>query len=526
MLRSNLVNRRQFLGRVGRNVGSVALGVALAERIAVARGAPPGWLLSTERLRFGALDPLVDLMQETPADALLPLLVTRLRGGTSLADVVGAAALANARALGGTNYNGYHALMAMVPSFEMSTLLEPKLAPLPVLKVVHRNARFLADAGRTHDDALAPIPPLAPGANGGDPAASSPNAASSLAADVRARDLDRAERDLAALAAESKTKAFEEVQEFVRDDGNVHRIVLSWRAFDLLRFAGESQATTLLRQSVRFCVDEDGRRAKNGAALSEIGPTVHRLVAQHRLFALPLGHARLDDARIEQLADVFFRGDSKSAAETAAATLAEGADPEDVGLAISLAATKLVLHDPGRSDEQPGKPRGSVHGASVGVHASDSANAWRHVARASSPQTAFASLIAGAFHTAGQTKLVGEKPFDHDGAPCAASEPAALLRELDGKVRERDQKGACAATRRYAELGHDVRPLLDLLLRYALSEDGALHAEKYFHTIREEHAAARPAHRTLHLVALARVTASSFGFPAPGYADATKLLAS
>ena len=64
----------------------------------------------------------------------------------------------------------------------------------------------------------------------------------------------------------------------------------------------------------------------------------------------------------------------------------------------------LVLGDPGRPKEwaSPNKPEGSVHGDSVGVHASDAANAWRHIARVTSARNTFASLIAAAYHTAGQ----------------------------------------------------------------------------------------------------------------------------
>jgi hypothetical protein len=62
------------------------------------------------------------------------------------------------------------------------------------------------------------------------------------------------------------------------------------------------------------------------------------------------------------------------------------------------------------------------------------------------------------------------------------------------------------------------------LLRYAISEDGALHAEKYYQTVAEEFAATRPAFRWRQLVGLARVTASEFGRPAPGYAEARDLL--
>jgi hypothetical protein len=53
---------------------------------------------------------------------------------------------------------------------------------------------------------------------------------------------------------------------------------------------------------------------------------------------------------------------------------------------------------------------------------------------------------------------------------------------------------------------------------------GALHAEKYYRTASEEFAAARPAFRWRHVVALARVTASEFGQRAAGYDEACRLL--
>ncbi len=62
------------------------------------------------------------------------------------------------------------------------------------------------------------------------------------------------------------------------------------------------------------------------------------------------------------------------------------------------------------------------------------------------------------------------------------------------------------------------------MLRYATSEDGALHAEKYYRTVCEEFASMRPAFKWRQLVALARVTASEYGYAAPGYAEACKLL--
>jgi hypothetical protein len=57
-----------------------------------------------------------------------------------------------------------------------------------------------------------------------------------------------------------------------------------------------------------------------------------------------------------------------------------------------------------------------------------------------------------------------------------------------------------------------------------MSEDGALHAEKYYRTAAEEFASTRRAFRWRQLVALARVTASECGQPAPGYAESRDLL--
>ena len=77
----------------------------------------------------------------------------------------------------------------------------------------------------------------------------------------------------------------------------------------------------------------------------------------------------------------------------------------------------------------------------------------------------------------------------------AIAQAPALLREADGAIRENDQERAVAAVARYGRLGHDPRPVFDVLLGYAVSEDGALHAEKYYRTVSEEFASLRPAFR-------------------------------
>jgi len=96
------------------------------------------------------------------------------------------------------------------------------------------------------------------------------------------------------------------------------------------------------------------------------------------------------------------------------------------------------------------------------------------------------------------------------------AEPPAAVHRMRGEL------GPDEGAAQYAEeLGDTV---FDLLLRYAVSEDGALHAEKYYRTVTEEFSATRPAFRWRQLVALARVTASEYGRPAPGMAEARQVL--
>jgi hypothetical protein len=162
----------------------------------------------------------------------------------------------------------------------------------------------------------------------------------------------------------------------------------------------------------------------------------------------------------------------------------------------------------------------------VGVHASDAANAWRNISRVSDRRNSVASLIVGAYHTAGQTggQTPQPYPFAEHSEKVRDVPEGALLAETESAIKANDQARACALAHRYGSLDRPARPLFDLLLRYAISEDGALHAEKYYRTVTEEFAATRPSFRWRHLAALARVTASEHGHPAPGVAEARKLL--
>lgn len=509
-------SRREFLADVGRGMLIGSVGTATAFDLGLSSAFADG---ETSRITFGSLEPLVSLMQETSPDKLIPQLVGQLEKGTSLKTLVSAGALANVRAFAGQDYIGYHTFMALLPALQMSGQLPSERQALPVLKVLHRNSRQIQSQQRNHEDGLRAVEPAE--ANG-------KTSGEQLRAAVRAVDWKSAESQFATMAQGPAGEAFNHLQYAVQDEVDVHRVVLSWRSLAMLDVAGQEYAHTLLRQSVRYCVHVEERMRDRNYKPSPLRQILPRLLSEHKLIDRSVGTRKGDNAWLEELAGTIFSGSREAAAEAVAMALAEGFAPEDVGEAISVAANQLVLHDPGRLEKYSSKekPPGCVHGDSVGVHASDAANAWRNISRVGNSRNRVSSLIVGAFHTAGQLRWASSDPYPYrEQLEEVSSKNGETLRsQLEEAIRSNDQARACAVVHRYGELKQPVRPVLDLLLKYAVSQDGALHAEKYYHTVTEEYATTRPALRWRQIIALARVTASEYGFAAPGYQEACDLL--
>jgi hypothetical protein len=519
-------SRREFLADVGRGMFVASLGPVLAYELglAPAYGGEEG----AQRLTFGALEPLVTALQETPPDRLLPDLVARLSAGTDLKQLTAAAALANARAFGGEHYRGYHTFMALVPAYHMAMELSGPRQALPVLKVLYRNSAFIQADGAHEHDALHPIAPaeIPAGANAGD-----------LLREANAQhDTERADRIFAAMAQGSPDQAFDDLLQFnVEDHAGVHEVVLAYRSYALLDFTGREHAQTLLRQSVRQCVDHsanaDSRPADPRRALLPV------LLDRHKLPSSMRNERVADDRWVQAMSETILSTAPDQASDAVAAALAEGFKTEHVGQAIALAANQLLLR---QVAEWSGRYGRRTHGDSPGVHASDAVNAWRNIARVSSPRNAAAAMILAAYFVADSRRWATEQggmanetfPRQEDMDRITVSDPEAILRDLDGAIRENDQLRACALVQKYGQAGHPERPVFDTLIRYSISEDGRLHAEKYYRTVAEEFAIGRPAFRWGQLTALARVNASGYGLDvddkaagrAPGYEEACRLL--
>src|SRR5262249_36183273 len=141
---------------------------------------------------------------------------------------------------------------------------------------------------------------------------------------TRKRDAATAEKTFAALAHGPIGEAYNHLQYSIQDEVDVHRVVLSWRAWAILDLAGKENAHTLLRQSVRFCTHE-------GRGSGTVGNVVAKLLDEHKLLSREPGDRKADDAWIEHLADTIYGGSREKAADATAAALAEGFSPEHVG---------------------------------------------------------------------------------------------------------------------------------------------------------------------------------------------------
>ncbi|MFN7561611.1 MAG: hypothetical protein ACK5TH_07520 [Prosthecobacter sp.] len=507
--------RRAFLAEVSKGTLLATIGPALAAEFGISSAQA---VEAPTALHFGDLEPLVAFMQETPVAKLQPLLAAKLKQGTTLKQLVSAGVLANARSFGGEDYIGFHTLMAMQPALQMAAARPEKQAALPVFKVLYRNTNRIQEHGGRASEVLHPV-----SGSGDHPTASQLHDA------VKLKDTAKAEKLFAAMMQHSAAQGFNALLECVQDNPEVHRTVLPYRAWDLLDLVGREHATTMLRMSLRYCLKAEQYRR---ADWDEHGSILTKLMDEHKLLGREPGTRSLDDTTLEKLAMTIFRGSPAEAAGAVAEALKEGFDPHEIGEAISLAANQFVLRDHGRPPEWefPGKPTGSVHGDSVGVHSSDSTHAWRNLSSMSEGRNVFACLILAAWQIARDKQYQPQfadwepMPSKRQIGQVSAKEPEKLLAELDGHIRGNLQSHAAAIVHRWGTLELPVEPVLALLRGFATSEDGALHAEKYFQTCRDEFQRTRAAFRWRHLVALARVTASEYGRPAPGQAEARELL--
>ncbi len=508
-------SRREFLDCVGRGMLVAGLGTSLSADLGCSTAfAEEG----SDSLSFGKYDGLVDLLQSTPPDKLQPLLVDQLnRGGTNVTQLMSAGALANAEAFGGEDYVGFHTAMAMLPALQLSKLLPAKRRPLAILKVLHRNSLQIQELGGASKKTLRKLHASGRSTDG--------DVGLKIRDASRQTNLGEAEALFATLADAPIDEMFNVLQPVMQDDINVHRFVFAYRTHGLAKLLGDEYAYDILRQCVRFCVDHEQKRIAHNHPESPIRVLMPKLLDQYKLDGKSFGKRDPGDAWVDETGTSIYNGPAERSAEIAAAALAEGIDPEVLGEAISLASNLLTLRQ--------GSDKWRTHGDAAGVHAADATNAWRNMARLAEAPYAIPGLIIAAYHSAQHAPFAtAPYPLEEHRGTIRTTDAATLLADAEDAIRHNDQGRATAAIAIYGEQGHPLLPVLDCMLRFTVSEDGRLHGEKFFQTVSEEYHSIRPAFRWRQIVALARATASAYGYDrfdehghrAPGYEQACRLL--
>src|SRR3954451_12850455 len=168
-------------------------------------------------------------------------------------------------------------MRALAPARHMAEELPEAQRPLPVFKVLYRNTNRIQEHGGRKDEVLHPVE-----------AASDARDGEALRDAVRRKDVRTAEQMFAAQAHKSADDAFNDLLVAVQDTPEVHRVVLPYRAWDLLGLIGQEQAHTLLRQSVHYCVkNEFGGRS---AGLDEARSVLPRMLDEYHLLGRSPGN--------------------------------------------------------------------------------------------------------------------------------------------------------------------------------------------------------------------------------------------
>ena len=268
------------------------------------------------------LEPLVALMQETPVDRLCRPWSRSSRPGPTSADLVAAAALANARTFGGEDYVGFHTMMALAPAYHMARrAARGRGRPCRCSRSSTATPTASRSTAAASKEVLHPVEPRqlpARRATGGE----------ALRDAVRAKDMNGAESTFAVLAQAAARRRLQ--RPALRRPGQ-HRGPSRRPALPRLGparpdrpGAGPHAAAAvgpLLRQ-------ERARLAAHRARPTGPRVVLPKLLDQYKLLGRPLGTREADDAWVDRMSQTIFEGTPDQAAEAAAAALAEGMSPD------------------------------------------------------------------------------------------------------------------------------------------------------------------------------------------------------
>ena len=412
--------------------------------------------------------------------------------------------------------------MAMLPALNISTQLPAERQPLPVLKVIYRNSAQFQSHGGASKKTLMALHAAEHSAEG--------DMGLKIREACRIADIEcRRERSSPACGMPRRRRCSTPCSRPCRTTSTSTGSCLpiartAWSA------CSARNMPTRCCGSASFCADgrleaEHKRHKQTDIPIRTVMP---KLLDQYKLVGKTPGKRDPGDAAVDELASTIYNGPPASSADAAAAALADGISHE-VGRRSHFAGVQHA-RAPARTGGNHGGPT-AIRPAFTRPTPPTPSATWPAITDA---KHGVCGLIVAAYHSASHNalqdrRLSARRPPQVDQSDRCGRPARRVRRRGQGTTIRAAPPPRSQSTARRASR---VDGVFQTLLKYTISEDGRLHGEKFFHTVGEEYSTTRPAFRWRQITALARVTASAYGydrqdkhgFHAPGYEEACKLL--
>ncbi|MDZ7752846.1 MAG: hypothetical protein U5S82_14535 [Gammaproteobacteria bacterium] len=495
-----MVQRRKFL-RVGAG-GVLLLGITGGRTTITRAHSRPG---SANR----DLESLVAVLVETPREALLERLVSRIRGGLGYQPLLEAAAVAAARQVAPYPVVGYkyHALMVLQAVHLCTVKGRAADRWLPVLWAADTfkgaQARNLSEGGWHMSPVIEARVPAGE------------RSAAALRDALEAWDVEGADAAIVGLArAHPPQRVFDLLFHYgARDFRHIgHKAITAANCHRLLEVLGWRAAEPLLRSLTYALVNHQGEPNPAHHDLVPDRPWRHNLVLAREL-PRRWGAGESDDEAIPELMALLREGDDLQAAEAFAARLAGGLSPATLWQAIHAAAGELMLRRSGI----------------IAVHANTTANALHYAYRHTTSDLTRRLLLlqAGAFMPLFRERLGDDQrplrldqltPLEPDAAPGDAL--TAIFREIS-----HDRVAAARRVLGYLEGGGSEAALMELARHHTVVRNTGTHDYKFVEAAFENAAFLGPPWRRRYVAASTLYYNGSADADNPVVAAARSLLA-
>ena len=357
----NTASRRAFLRSAA--IGGAAVGCG---KFGLGLGLPPVSAAEAESVRAGVrfhpdIEPLVQLLEETPREKLVEKVAAKIRQGATYRDVLAALLLAGVRNVQPRPSVGFkfHAVL-VVQSLHLTSLASAKADRwLPVFWGLDYFKHAQAQDVREGDWTMGPVQESAvPPAE---------KAADALRHSLDQWDEAAADAAVAALVRAAKPEAVFDLlfRYAARDFRSIgHKAIFAANAHRTLNLIGWQHAEPVLRSLVYAMLQHEGDNPAQRDAPADL-PGRRNLEAARQLPA-DWAAGKPDPAATTQLLAALRDGSEKEAAEQTIALLRRGAGVASLWDGLAAGAAELLLRQPGI----------------VSLHAVTTTNAlyyaWRH----------------------------------------------------------------------------------------------------------------------------------------------------